>query len=490
MQQIVAQSDTSKSFIDIYNADVLKGERINGQDVQKLIGRVALHQKGALFYCDSAIFFERTNSFNAYGRIHIIQGDSLSLYGDTLYYDGNTKIATVIGRVRLIDKQVELVTTKLIYNREKEIAYYVDSASTTSKADQLTSTKGYYYSKTKKMAFRDNVTIVNPEYTLKSDTLIVDTQKDISYFYGPSEIISKDSYIYCEDGWYDKPNDKAEFNKNAYVISNNHILKGDKLYYERKNGYGKAIKNVSIEDTVERVVITGHFAESFQNIKRYIVTDSAQMMRFFADDTLFMHADTMLSFMDQDSSKYRIISAFHHVKFFKKDMQGACDSSAYFEKDSLMRMYVKPIVWSDENQITSDYIEIKMAEGHIYEMHMREKAMLVTEIDTSMYNQIAGDNMDAFFIDNDLRRVEVMNAGNIIYFVEDEKDGVFGLERIQSKDVTIRILEKKIQQVIPRIKPKAVMHPIDKAPQDAFKLPGFSWQIERRPKDRWDIFKH
>lgn len=469
---------------------MLRGERIKGQDVQKLIGRVALHQNGVNFYCDSAIFYERSNQINAYGRIHIQQGDSMSLYGDTLFYDGNTKIATVLGRVRLIDNQVELVTTKLIYNRATGVAYYVDSASTTSKADQLTSRKGYYYSKTKQMAFRDNVVIVNPEYTLKSDTLIVDTEKDISYFYGPSEIISKESYIYCEDGWYDKPNDKAEFNKNAYVISKNHILKGEKLYYERKNGYGKAIKNVSIEDTVEKVVVTGHFAESFQNIDRYFVTDSAQLIRYFADDTLFMHADTLLSYMDNDSVPNRIISAFHHVKFFKKDMQGACDSSAYYEKDSLMRMYEKPIVWSDENQITAEFIEIKMAQGHIYEMHMRNKAMLIAEIDTTMYNQIAGDNMDAFFVENDLRRVEVMNAGNIIYFVEDEKEGIIGLEKIESRDVTIRILEKQIQQVVPRIRPKAVMHPIDKAPEEAFKLPGFSWQLHRRPQNRWEIFLH
>lgn len=490
VEMAFAQKDTSKTFIDILNADVLRGERVNGVDVQKLIGRVALHQNGANFYCDSALFFERTNSIHAFGRIHIKQGDSLSLYGDTLYYDGNTQIATVLGRVRLIEKQVELVTSKLVYNRVTQVAFYTDSATTTSNADQLSSRKGYYYSNTKKMAFRDNVVIVNPEYTLKSDTLIMDTEKDITYFYGPSEIISKDSYIYCEDGWYDKPNDKAEFNKNAYVISNNHILRGDKLYYERKKGYGKAIKNVSIEDTVERVVITGHFAESYQNIKRYFVTDSAQVIRYFDNDTLYMHADTLLSFMDNEVDENRIISAFHHVKFFKKDMQGACDSSAYYEKDSLMRMYVNPVVWSDENQITADYIEIKMAQGNIYEMHMKEKAMLVTEIDTTMYNQISGDNMDAFFIENDLRRVEVLNAGNIIYFIEDEKDGVIGLEKIESQDVTIRIQNKQIQQVVPRVKPRAVMHPIHKVPEDAYKLPGFSWQSKRRPKDRWDIFKH
>src|SRR5690606_36710987 len=126
----------------------------------------------------------------------------------------------------------------------------------------------------------------------------------------------------------------------------------------------------------------------------------------------------------------------------------------------------------DKNQITAEFIEIKMAQGNIYEMHMRNKAMLIAEIDTTIYNQIAGDNMDAFFVENDLRRVEVMNAGNIMYFVEDEKEGIIGLEKIESRDVSIRNLEKQIHHVVPLIRPKGVMYLIDKAPYEAFKLPG------------------
>lgn len=480
-----AQSDSIKT-IEIKNADALIGTRINGQSVQKLIGRVALQHDQVLMFCDSAWYYDKLNSIDAFGRIHIRQGDTLSLYGDKLNYNGNTRVATITGNVRLIDNQVNLQTSQLTYDRNAGMAYYPDSGNTISGTDELSSKKGYYYVNSKEFAFKGNVVIKNPQYTLYSDTLIQNTVTDVSYFKGPSTIVSKESFIYCENGWYDKKNDRCQFNQNAYVIAEKNILRGDSLYYERNRGYGKGIGHVSIEDTVEKIIVTGHFAETFRNIERYIVTDSAQLMKIFEKDTLFLHADTLLAI--QDSLNKRVINAFHHVKFFKPDMQGLCDSLSYTQRDSLIRMYFNPVLWNDKNQITAEYIDICMGQKEIYYMNINLLARVISQEDSLLFNQVGGLNMKAWFYENELSKIDVFENSKTYYYVKEDNGDRVGLNVAESKDMTIYIENKQVVKISFLTNPVGSLYPMDKIKPEEYRIDGFTWQIQRRPLKREDIF--
>lgn len=485
-----AQGDsTSKTRqIIIKNADLLFGETINGEKVQRLVGKVVFQHEGSTMYCDSAVFNTTQNSLKASGKIHIEQGDTLDLYGDNLDYDGNTKVAHVIGRVRLISPTVNLNTSKLTYDRVAGQAWYADSGVTVSNKDKIKSKKGYYNVNTSEFAFKENVVIENPEYTLYSDTLIYNTKTDITYFKGPSEIFSEDSYIYCENGWYDKKNDKAQFNQNAYVTAENHIMKGDSLYYERKQGYGKAIGNISIEDTVENIIVTGNFAESFRDIEKYIVTDSAQLIQIFDADTLFMHADTLYAI--EDSLGKRITRAYYGVRFYKSDMQGVCDSLVYTQADSLMHLFTDPILWSEENQITADDIRITMGKGKIYDMKMRMHSMIVSEVDTIRFNQIAGIDMDGFFKENKLNRIHVYEDGKTIYYPKDDESGdLIGMNKVDCRNLIIYIEEEEVARIVFLEQPVGTLFPLEQADPFEYRLTGFRWWDKIRPKDQPDIFR-
>lgn len=482
---LYAQSDSVKT-IEIKNADALIGTRINGQSVQKLIGRVALQHDQALMFCDSAWYYDKLNSIDAFGRIHIRQGDTLSLYGDKLNYNGNTRIASIIGNVRLIDNQVNLQTSQLTYDRNAGMAYYPDSGNTISRTDQLSSKKGYYYVNTKEFAFKGNVVIKNPQYTLYSDTLIQNTLTDVAYFKGPSTIVSKESFIYCENGWYDKKNDRCQFNQNAYVIAEKNILRGDSLYYERNRGYGKGIGHVSIEDTVEKIMVTGHFAETFRNIERYVVTDSAQLMKIFEKDTLFLHADTLLAV--QDSLSKRVINAFHHVKFFKPDLQGLCDSLSYTQRDSLIRMYYNPVLWNDKNQITAEYIDICMGQKEIYFLNINRLARVISQQDSLLFNQVGGLNMKAWFKENELHKIDVFDNSKTYYYVKEDNGDMIGLNIAESKDLTIYVENKQVVKISFLTNPVGTLHPMYKIKPEEYRIDGFTWQIHRRPLKQADIF--
>jgi lipopolysaccharide export system protein LptA len=474
-------------IIEIRNAEMLTGEKIEGKNIQKLIGRVLLYHDGAFMFCDSAYILEDENAMKAFGRIHIKQGDTLSLYGDQLEYNGNTRIAEVTGRVRLIDQEVSLNTEKLVYDRNSGSAYYAEGGNTISGNDNITSQKGYYYTATKEFAFKGDVVFVNPDYTLYSDTLIQNTQTDIAYFKGPSRIVSKENTIVCENGWYDKANDIAQFNRNATITSGKNILTGDSIYYERKRGYGRAIGSISIIDTVEKVEVTGNFAESFQHIEKYMVTDSAQMIQAFEHDSLFTHADTLLAL--QDSMKRRIIHAYRHAKFFKPDLQGSCDSLVYTESDSLMRMFGNPVLWNLENQITGEFIWLMMSRGKLYKMRIEESAMIVSELDSTKYNQISGREMTGFFNDaNELTRVDVFHNGKSIYFPEENDGSLIGLNEVTCENMEISIENRQVVKIVFLNQPIGTMHPLESINPKTFRLPGFNWQIGRRPANRWQIF--
>lgn len=484
----VFSQNVEKRQILIKNADQLYAQRINGEDIQRLIGKVVFQHEGSTMYCDSAVFNTTKNMLEAFGRIHLEQGDTLDLYGDVLKYNGDTKIADISGRVRLIDPNVNMTTTKLTYNRTSGIASYPDSAVTISNKDRLRSKKGYYNTHTQEFAFKENVVIENPEYTIYTDTLIQNTKTDVSYFKGPTEITSKDSYIYCENGWYDKKNDICQFNENAYVTAENNIMKGDSLYYERGNGYGKAIGNVSIEDTVEKIIVTGHFAESFRNIEKYIVTDSAQMIQVFETDSLFMHADTL--YATEDSLGKKIMRAYFGVRMFKPDMQGVCDSLVYTQSDSLLQMFHAPILWNEKNQITGEHISLVMSKGKLYLMYITDTALIISEEDSIKYNQVAGDRMIGHFLDNELSRVNVYENGKSIYFPkEDGSDEVIGLNEVVCKDMIIHLEDKEVSRIVFLEKPVGTLHPLQEVDPANFRLDGFQWRAEIRPIDRFDIFR-
>jgi lipopolysaccharide assembly outer membrane protein LptD (OstA) len=110
-------SNKGATMVYIENSETFTYNSANNPDVQVLKGNVRFRHDNALMYCDSAYFLEKNNSMNAYGHVRIVQGDTLFVYGDVLYYDGNTKLARLRHNVRLVNRKTTLVTDSLNYDR-------------------------------------------------------------------------------------------------------------------------------------------------------------------------------------------------------------------------------------------------------------------------------------------------------------------------------------------------------------------------------------
>jgi lipopolysaccharide export system protein LptA len=471
--------------IEILNSDSMEKDEKSANAI-KYIGNVIFRQDEALMYCDSAYFFTEENSVTAYHHIHIEQGDTLDLYGDFLTYDGNEKLAVITENVKLIDKENILTTNNLEYNLRSSTGYYTNGGKIRNGDNDLESDIGFYYSKLKLFHFRDSVVIHNPDYTIYADTLKYNTVTEVAYFLGPTEIISKDNYIYCENGWYDTKKNISQFNENAYLVSEGQYLKGDSLYYERETGLGKAFDNVELFDSTQNIILKGKYAIYNEEPEYAMLTDSAQFIQISDEDTLYVHADTLESVLDSSGVK-KIMKAYFKVKIFREDIQGKCDSLVYLESDSVFQLFREPVLWSEENQLTAEHIDIHLANKKLNYIDMISSSFIIAQQDSIRYDQIKGKNMTGYFINNKLVRIDVKGNGQTIYYGKDQGELV-GINHAESSDLTIYLKDNKIERINLILAPKATLYPPDGSVEFETTLKGFVWLEKFRPVSKQDIF--
>jgi len=474
--------------VELIKANSLQFDKSINKDVRRLIGDVVLKHDESLMYCDSAYLYSEQNRFDAYGNVHIKVSDTVNIWGDYLKYDGNTKLAELHHNCRMVDNQTTVESDFLFYDLKNDIAYYKTGGTIVNAENNLKSKIGRYFSNQKMFFFKDDVVLTNPQYIINCDTLKYNTLSEIAFFLGPTTIVSEENTIYCENGWYDTKKDISQFNKNAYLKNNEQLLKGDSLYYDRNKGYGKAIKNVTIIDFKEEVIIYGHFAEYFEEPEFTQVTETPFLIKIFDGDTLFLHADTLNTIIDTVEQK-RTLLAYRHVKFFKSDLQGLCDSIVFLFTDSTLNMYGNPVLWSEENQLTAEFIKIFTGKNDIKELRMFSSSFIVSEEIVSGYNQIKGKDMIGYFENNKINIIDVFGNGQTVYYVAEEDGSTTGINTSESSELRIFLEDNQVKNILFKSKPNAILYPVDDIPEDKKLLKGFRWLNKLRPLSKEDIFE-
>jgi len=456
-----------------------------GKDTKRLLGNVIFTHGNAKMYCDSAYFYSKKNALDAFSNVYINQADTVHLYGDKLHYDGNTKVAQIRKNVRLLNRETTLTTEALDYDIGKNVGYYIDHANIISNENQLESRIGYYYTSTDLFDFQDSVIVINPDYTIYSDRMKYNTETKVTFFNGPTEIIGDSSYIYCERGWYNTETDVSQLNQKAIVKNTKQTVKGDSLYYEKNTGFGRAVNNVEIIDLDQKIILRGNLGIYYDRKDYARMTDHAEFIQITSDDSLYLHADTLLSEVDAEGTKY--IKAYYGVRIFKSNLQGRCDSMAYSFADSVIRLYDEPVLWSEESQITAEYIEIHTEHRQVKTMFLEKSAFIVSRQDSSYYNQIKGKNMVCHFRKNQLYRVDVNGNGQTVYYPIDDKE-VIGANKVECSNLIIFLTDGKVSSISFLKSPNGTMYPLNKAPLNELVLKGFHWLGDQRPLSKTDIF--
>jgi hypothetical protein len=120
---------------------------------------------------------------------------------------------------------------------------------------------------------------------------------------------------------------------------------------------------------------------------------------------------------------------------------------------------------------------------------MRNSSFIVSEEDTTRYNQIKGKNMDGYFRDNKLYRIDVFSNGQTIYYPKDDSNEIIGANKADCTDMKIYIEDSKVNRILFINHPEGTLYPDHKIIASEMILRGFQWFIDVRPKDKNDIFK-
>jgi len=476
-----------KTRVHIEQADMLRFEKKDGVNYQRLIGNVKLRQDSTLFFCDSAFLNNDDNNMEAFGRVYINYSDSVDLYGDYLFYNGNSRIAEMDGNVKLVDNQVTLTTDHLIYDRNSRVARYNTGGTIEDEENVLTSIKGHYYTDYDEFFFKDSVVLVNPDYVLKSDTLRYNTLTEIAYIFGPTNITGEQDSIYSENGWYDTKNGVARLVDEAFIQHQEQSLEADTIYYDQRQEYGEAHSNITLTDTVQDVVVTGEWSVFDRYKGESFITDSAVAIFIDVTDSLFLHSDT-IKVLNDTLDRANQILAFNRVKFFRKDLQGSCDSLVYNINDSIIYLYDDPVLWSEGNQLTADSILIYVSHNHVDSLILFNSAFIISNDTLEFFNQIKGRTMTAYFIKNELKKIRVFGNAETLYFVREEDGTMIGINKSLSSFMNILLSDSKILSIGYLSQPDAVLHPEQEISDEEKRLNGFYWMDDRRPEKKEDIF--
>jgi len=480
-------SAQEKKKILLKSANVLEYNRPVDPDVQFLKGNVVFQHENSMLYCDSALLYINKNSMDAYGNVHIRVSDATQIYGEKLHYDGNEKKAVMEEDVELIDNNIVLHTEKLYYDIGTGVGYYLDSAEIQDPHNKLVSKHGYYYSGRKEFFFRHGVVVTGNNFRLTSDSLMYNTATEQIDFYGNSHIKSDSTDIYCEYGWYNTLTDQTKLFNRAKLINGTSVLEGDTLYYDKKLGIGKARRNVVFRDTLENVLLLAHKADFTEKDSSVLATDSAVFVTWEKTDSLYLHGDTL--YTTKDSALGRTIQAYYGVRFYRYDMQGVCDSLYYCEKDSLMRMFDKPCLWSDSTQMTAEYIQFAIDRNAIKELLMKDNAFIVSFYEELDFQQVKGSRMNGYFINNDLDHMLVTGNAEAVYFIEDDNGAKTGINKSASSSMDLFFENSTVIAINMAGSPQGTIYPNKELSADQRKLAGFEWRASLRPMNKNDIFR-
>lgn len=474
----------STKLIKIVSADSWSFDQ-EKSDAQVLTGNVVCEHEGALLHCDTALVFDGDKKMQASGHILITKGDSIQVTGNKLFYETKTRQARLEGNVKCVEKDMTLTTNFLTFDVANSIANYYEGGTLVNKENTLVSKRGHYYSATKEAAFHEDVVLTNPDYKMNSDTLRYKVPTKTSYFLGPSIITSKTDYIYCENGWYDTENEKAQFSEHALLVTAQQKLRGDSLLYDRKLKTGRAYRNVSLIDTSQKSIIYGDYIEYKELKSEALVTKKAIYARILEADTLFIAADTLYH-IDLDSVN-NFLNAFHHVRIYKKDLQGICDSASLNSMDSLLQMFKTPVLWSGKSQATSKIIKVDIWNNTVNGFHLENKAFLIQQADTiNKFNQLAGRTIDGVISRDTIRRIIVTGNADAVYYPKN-KEKIIAQNKTNCSEIYMWFKNDDIERATFKPKTEGIIDPIKTADIDASRLKGFNWLYEKRPKSRFEL---
>lgn len=511
--------DPGKVFLE--NADVLIANEQRSTEYRILKGHVKFRKGNMTLACDSAYFYEASGSLDAFGHVVMNQADTLTAYCNKMNYFGDVEVAKLRGAVKVVNRSMTVTTENLDYDLMNNVARYFNGGTVVDKSGtRITSSVARYEHDTKKVQFTSNVRLVNSKMKMSTDVLDYNMRTHIATIEDETEIISlaDGNVIHTTSGWYnlsseegtmynrssvktkngetlvgdvvyyDRKNEKGQAQGNVVMTDekNQRTLKGDVVDYDRRTGAGKARGHVVLVDMKSKVILEGEVGFHNEKTKESYVTENALAKEFSQKDTVYIHADTLRTVTTNDN--VRLLIANKYVRFYRKDIQGVCDSAAINEQDSILNLYRHAVIWSENRQISGEEINVHVQDSTVDWATLPQWGLIVEHVGEKYYNQLSGRKMHATFENKELRRLDVSGDVEALFYPMENDSTYNKLVNASSAYLTIDL---KAKQEVERIKMwpdvSGKVIPLFLAKNSDLRLTRFTWYDSIRPKEPMDV---
>lgn len=490
----VESEPVDTDYVYLLNADLIRYEEYINPDAQRLIGNVVFRHDSMYMYCDSALFYQERNSLDAYHNVRVEQGDTLFLYGDSLFYDGNTRLLRVKDNVRLENRSMVLLTDRLNYDRNTDLGWFFDGGSLLDEESTLISQYGQFDTNTKMSVFMDGVSLEGPDYTLTTDTLHYNTDTHMAFLNSPATIVNEDNVINTRHGRFNTESKSAVLLDRSVVDQNNgeNRMTGDSILYDRNIGMMEGYGDVIINNYKDKIDVHGEYVFYNQENDSAVVTGKALLIEYSAGDSLFVHADTfrLVTFYNEagDTVIERQMRGFNKVRAYRIDMQMVADSMVFTTADSSLTLFHDPVVWTEDQQVLGEKIIFYMNDSTIDWAHVIGQALFVQKNDTLHYNQIGGREMKAYFKNGDIDKADVEGNVQAVFYPLDGDSAMIGMNTTEASFLTVTFKMRAVNQIVVYNHSNGVMYPMEKIDEKKMYLPNFQWLERIRPIDPEDVF--
>jgi len=493
-QRAVARKVDTRVYLQ--HADLLAYDIYGSHpDAQFVKGGVSFLHKGMHLTCDSAYYYESSNSFEAFGHVRMRQGDTLTLVGDRGYYDGNDEMAHVWDNVILTHRGSKLYCDTLDYDRMYGIADAYGSAGIklTNKKDVLTADWGRHFMDSNHSEFYYNVILTNDKgLRIETDTLLFNSKTSLAHITGPSTITQKGSTVTTTDSYYNTATERSELFGRSTIHNGDREITADSLYHSDKTGINEGYGNVIYKDNKNKNMLLGGYCIYNDQTGDGFATKKAVAVDFSQKDTLWVHGDTIRihTIAINTDSVQREVYCYNHVRAYRNDLQAVCDSLVFHSADSCMTMYKDPVIWAQGNQLLGEKVKVFMNDSTIRYAEVLNQALSVQQLHDSIhFNQITSRDMRAYFKDGALRQNWAVSNVQIVYYPIDESDTtIIGLNYTETDTLKMYFTPERKLHKIWMCANTGTVYPLTQTPPEKHKLPNFAWFDYMRPVSKDDIF--
>jgi len=507
----------STRAIQIISARSLRQISLDSSNIlQTLAGGAVVRQGKTILNGDSIVLNQQTGVAEVFGNVHINDADSVHTYSQYLKYMGRERIAYLKKNVRLTDGRGTLVTNDLEYNLATGIATYKNGGRVVNGKTVLTSSDAVYYSDTKDVYFKKYVHLTDPDYDMKADSLLYNTQFKIATFISPTRIRTKDGgTINTKSGTYNLETGESIFYDRTSYSDSSYFVAGNKMAYDERSGVLQIEDNGKIVDSVNQVTMTGNLMYLNKKENSFLGTRKPVMIIYRNNDSTYVTADTLFSGLRKYDSAgkktivrsdslntninvsdspvndtIRYFLGFHNVRIFNDSLQAVADSMYYSTEDSVFRLFQEPVFWNGMNQVTGDTMYLFTKSQKPERLYVFNNAMVINQANPAMYNQMGGRTLNGYFKDGTIDYIRVKGSpAESVFYPQDDDSAYIGMNRSSGDVIDIFFVTKKLDKVKFINNVNGTLYPMNQRPESAKYLKGFDWQDRRRPKNKLELFE-